>query len=82
MTGQGMTASFPRCSLEMKLSPALSTTIRWSFKENLESTGRHGHGSEPGITNTLVNDFPGIRVNDVLSDWGQLGKLVDKISQP
>jgi len=67
MTGQGMIASFPRCSLEMKLSPASSRTIRWNFKENLESTECHGRASELGRANTLVHNFIGVRVNDVLS---------------
>ena len=36
MTGQGIMASFPRCNLEMKFSPASFRTICLNFRENLE----------------------------------------------
>jgi len=79
MTGQGMIASFPRCNLEMKLSPASSRTIRWNFKENLGSTECYYHAFDLAITNTLVHNFPGVGVNDVLTSCGQPGKLDNKM---
>jgi len=79
MTGQATIASFPRWSLEMKLSPASSRTIRWNFKENLGSTEYYDRASDLAITNTLVHNFLGVRVDDVLTSCGQPGKPVHKM---
>ena len=75
MTGQGMMASFPRCSLEMKLSPASFRTMCLNFKENLGifvGTEKEYQGKQ----GSLIHDLLRVRINDILNQR-QLARLKD-----
>ena len=49
-----------------------------NFKENLGSRDYYDHAPDLAITNTLVHNFLGVRVNDVLTSWVQPGKIDNK----
>ena len=68
MTGQGMMASFPRCSLEMKLSPASFRTMCLNFKENLGIFVGIEKGYQ-GKQGSLIHDLLRVRIDDILDQW-------------